>query len=230
MPSSQRESDRVVVKLGIEPVVRGVAALASGGELGRKVVRVSSGLKVGRVAGVALRRHRLELAVGGPFVTGVAVNRRVGTGQREAIIVLLNVFDSDCPAADGVALLAIGAELAPVNIGVAVLAALADVGENHLYVTPGAGHGSVHAAQRIARLIMVELGNGADRLPATRGMTVLTWHGQVAVRTMRAFRGLRPCAFRESGESKDQNENKFRCNPSAHDLHLAFVLYPNVRI
>ena len=230
MSSGEKESGRAVVKLGIEPVVRGVAALASGRELCGNVVRVGSVLKVSLVAGVACRRQRLELAVGAPFVTGVAVNRRVGTRQREAIIVLLNVFDSDCPSADGVALLAIGAELALVNISVAVLAALADVGENHLHVTPGAGHGSVHAAQRIARLIMVELGNGADRLPATRGMTVLAGNGQVAVRTMRTLRGLRPRAFRESGESKDQNENKFRCNPSAHDLHLAFVLYPTLRI
>src|SRR5258708_5347873 len=53
MPSRQKESGRAVVKLGIQPVVCSVTALASGRELGGNVVRVGSRLKVCQVAGVA---------------------------------------------------------------------------------------------------------------------------------------------------------------------------------
>jgi hypothetical protein len=47
--------------------------------------------------------------------------------------------------------------------------------------------------------------------------------------TMRAFGGLRLCTYRKSGKRKKQDENEFRCNPSAHDLHLAFVLLPRIK-
>jgi hypothetical protein len=142
----------------------------------------------------------------------------VGTGQREAIVVLLNVFNSDAPSADGMTLLAIRTQLPFVNISVAVLASLTDAREDHLDVALDAGHASVHAAQRIASLAMVELGNSADRLPAIRGMTVLARNGQAAVRTMRAFRHLRTPSSHESGKRKNQNEKyfQFRCDPSAH--------------
>ena len=66
----------------------------------------------------------------------------------------------------------------------------------------------MHAAQRIAGLIMVELGNGANRFPSTRGVAVLTRDGEGAVRTMRAFRDLSTHALRESRKSNDQNQNQ----------------------
>ena len=205
--SSQKESGHAVIKFGVQPVVCRVTAFASGGELGRNVVRVGSPRKIGLVAGVARRRHDLELAVGAALVAGITVDRGVGTGQREAIVVLLHIFNSDSPSANRVALLAIRAQLTLVNVGMAILAALTDIGENHLHVTLGASHGRVHAAERIARLIVIELGNGADRLPAIRSVAILARYGQIAVRAARAFGGLRVRAYRESGKHKDQNEN-----------------------
>ena len=205
--SGQKESGRAVVKLGIQPVVCTVTALASGRELGGNVVRVGSRLKVCQVAGVARRRHDLELAVGAVLVAGIAVDHRMGTGQREAVVVLLHVFNSDRPSANSVALLAIRAQLALVNISVAVLAALADAREDHFYVTLAAGNGRVHAAQRIARPVMVELGNSANRFPGIRGVAILTGNGETAVRTVRAFGDLRTRNSRESGKGKYQNEN-----------------------
>jgi len=210
VPSGQKESGRAVIELGIQPVVGRVTAFASSRELGRNVVRVGSARKVSLVAGVACRRHRLKLAVGAAFVAGIAVDRCVGTGQREAIVVLLHIFNSHSPSADGVALLAIRPQLTLVNVGVAVLAALADVGENHLHVTLSASHGRVHAAQRIARLVVIELRNRADRLPATGSVAVLARYGKIAVRAARAFGGLRLRAYKKSGKHKDQNESYFR--------------------
>ena len=93
-------------------------------------------------------------------------------------------------------------------------------------MTLGAGDGRVHAAQRIARLIMVELRNSANRFPAIRGVTILAGNGQAAVRTMRAFRDLRTRSSPEYGERENHDENcfQFRYDPSAHDLPFACVL------
>src|SRR5437899_2296999 len=126
VPSSQKEPGHAVVKFGVEPVVRRMTALARSGELGRNVVRVGSVLKVRLVAGDARRGHDLEPAVGAALVAGIAVDGCVGTSQREAIVVLLLIVNSDRPSANGVALLAIRAQLALVNISVAVLAAPTD--------------------------------------------------------------------------------------------------------
>jgi hypothetical protein len=171
------------------------------------VVRVGSLLKVRLVAGEARRGHRLELAAGAALVAGITVDGCVGTGQRETIVVLLHIFNSDGPSADGVTLLAIRAQLTLVNIGVAVLAALTDIGENHLHVTLDASDAGVHAPQRIARLVVVELGNSADRPPAIRGVAVLAWDSQIAVWTVRAFGGLRLSASQERGKREHDNEN-----------------------
>lgn len=88
----------------------------------------------------------------------------------------------------------------------------------------------MHAAKRITRLIVIELGNGADWPPGARGMAVLTRNRQLAMGTMAAFGDLRSCASRKSGKCKKQDENEFGCNPITHDVHLAFVLFvPKIR-
>ena len=134
----------------------------------------------------------------------VTVDGGVRSSQREAVVMLLNVLDRDLPSTDGVALLAVGAELALMNVGMAVLAALSDVGENHFDVTLRAGHRSVHAAQRVTSLIVVEFGNSANRLPPAGGVAVLTGHVQIPVRTVRAARGLRLHAAHDSGQRQHQ--------------------------
>ncbi len=75
------------------------------------------------MAGKARRGHGLELAVGSVLVAGIAIDRSVSAGQRKAIIVLLNFLNRYSPSANAVALLTICAQLAPMNVGVAVLAA-----------------------------------------------------------------------------------------------------------
>jgi len=59
-----------------------------------------------------------------------------------------DLLDGNAPAANGVALLAIRAQLALVDIRVAVLALAADIIEYHLHVASRAGHANVHSAQR----------------------------------------------------------------------------------
>ena len=117
-------------------------------------------------------------------MAGVAIHRRVRPGQRKAVVVRLDVFDRYAPPAHRMALLAIRAQRALVDVGVAVLALCGDICEYRLHVAVGAGHIDVHAAERVLRLIVIEFGNGADRLPPLRRVAVLAGNVQVAVRTL----------------------------------------------
>ena len=97
-------------------------------------------------------------------------------------------------------------------------------------MTLGAGDGRVHAAQRIARLVMIELGNRADRPPAIRGVAVLAGDSQAAVRAVAPSGDLSTHNAHEFGEHKYQKENYFESGPdqTAHALPLA--AFSNSRI
>ena len=72
----------------------------------------------------------------------------------------------DIPALHRVALLAVGAHLPPVNIGVAVGAILPDIRKHRLHVALHAFHLLVHAAQRITGLVVIEFRHCFHRAPA----------------------------------------------------------------
>jgi len=98
------------------------------------------------VAGIALGRHCLKLAASGPFVARVAVHRCVRSGKREAIVMLLDLLHADLPSLYRVALLAVGSQLPPVDIGMAILAALPNIRKHRLHMALHAGYRLVHAA------------------------------------------------------------------------------------
>lgn len=181
-----------------------MAGIAGYRELGGNVVRIGGTVVIGLMAREARHRHRLKLAVGSVFVAGVAIHRCVSSGKREAVVVILDLLHRHIPSADRVALFAVGSQLPPVNIGVAILAARADVAEHHLFVTLGAGYRLVHAAKRITGLIMIKFGDRSDRPPSARGMAILTRNRETAVGAMRARRTsrLRRYACRRSGKRK----------------------------
>jgi hypothetical protein len=103
----------------------------------------------------------------------IAIHRGVRAGQRKAVIVLLNFLDGDCPSAHTVALLAIRAQLAFMNIGMAVLAAGPHIAEYRFHVALRARHILVEAAQWVTSLVVIEFWNSADRTPPIRGVAVL---------------------------------------------------------
>ena len=114
------------------------------------------------------------------------------------------------PAFDGVTRFAVCAELAAVNVRMAVRAFLSGVRKDQLHVALGALHFLVHAAQRVACLVMVKLRNAADRLPAQRGVTVLAGNVEGSVRiACSGFlrRTLWPLSIsRERKEKRDEIE------------------------
>jgi hypothetical protein len=97
---------------------------------------------------------------------------------------ILDLLDGDAPSAHRVALRAIRAQLALVDIRVAVLAFVAHVVEHHLYVASCAGYTDVHPAQRIRGLIMIELRNGPDGLPTLCRVAILAREVETTVRTL----------------------------------------------
>ena len=191
VPARQHEPGRRVIEFGVEPVITGMAGIAGGGELCRNVVGIRRGLKIFEVAGTASRRHRLEVAVGTAFVTGFAVHSGVRSSEGEPVIVLLDLLNRNLPSPNRVAGLAIGSQLPFVNIGMAVLAALSNVAKHRLYVALSAGDRLMHAAQRVARPVVVEFWNGSNRLPPACCMAILTRNSEVPVRTASSARYLR---------------------------------------
>src|ERR1035438_9238879 len=125
-PGQREPGELEVVEAGAEPTVHGVAALAGGGEAQRNVVE-NRRLEVLLMAGVTSRRQSLELPGRGILVALVALHQGVRPYQRKAVLVVANRILRDIPTLDRVATFALGAELAAMNIRVAIGATLADV-------------------------------------------------------------------------------------------------------
>lgn len=170
-----------VVELGAHPTIHGVACLACGREAGCSVID-NGRQEVLLMAGVTCRRQALELPAGSAFVALVALHQRMRSNQREAVLVVANRIQRNVPALNGVAAFTIGAKLPAMNIGVAIGAFGADILEDHAGMALGAADLLVHAAQRIARAVMIELRIGPDRLPTRIGMTVLAGNVQGSMR------------------------------------------------
>jgi len=154
-----------MVKLGIEPAVHGVTAFAGSREAKPDVIDNRSE-EVLLMAGVAGRRQADELAGGGVLVALLALHQLMRAHQRETVLVILNSLQRDLPPFHRMATGAIGAELAAMDIGVAIGALGTDVLEDQIRVALNASHFLVHAAEGISGQIVVELGIGSYGLPA----------------------------------------------------------------
>ena len=115
----------------------------------------------------------MNCPVAAPLWQEAAVQRGVGSQQRKAVLVLVDLLDRNLPALYAVALLAIGAELALVDVGMAIGALLAHIRKYRFDVALGTGDSLMHTAQRVTGLVMVELGHVADRLPSAEGVAIL---------------------------------------------------------
>jgi len=206
--ADQRKSSELqVVELGPQPIVHAMALLAARRKTAADVVGLG-GLKVLRMARVALSRKALELTDGRAGVARGTIQRRMRTHQGKAVLVLINLLHRDLPSLDGVALFTGRAKLAFVDIGVAVGALLAHVGEHRLGVALGATDSLVHAAQRKSGLVMVELGDTADWLPSVQGVAVLAGNIQGAVwAPCRAIGGALPSSRRRKQHQQKNDLN-----------------------
>lgn len=112
----------------------------------------------------------------------IALHECVRAHQRESIVVVLDRLDIDLPALDRVAALAIRSELPPMNVCMTLRALCARLAEHQIRVALRTRNLRVHPTQRIAGLVVIELGVRPYRLPAYVGMTVLAWRGDWTMR------------------------------------------------
>ena len=94
---------------------------------------------------------------------------------------LLDLLHGNLPALDAMALLAGGAELAFVDVGVTIRALAPYVRKYWLDMALRTGDALMHAAQRKTGLVVVELRHAADRLPSAEGVAILAGNIQAAV-------------------------------------------------
>jgi len=209
MHSGQRKAGVFkMVEVHPKPAVEAMALLAIGGEARGHVRRASGSLILLRVAGVALRGHGGKLTQCSILVACVAVHCSVRAEQREPVGVALNLFDRNLPSVDGVTLFAIGPKLALVNVGMTVGAFLADVGEDRLNVALSASDVLMHAAERVAGLAVIKLGNVADGFPSTLCVAILTGDIQRAMRAPRAGVDLRLRSRGGTGAQEQQRQHQ----------------------
>jgi hypothetical protein len=181
--SAQDEAGCGMIKLGIRPVVGGMAVLARRGRENRNhiVLWIRCAVEVLAVATEALRGHIVELGKSATLMAILAGRSGVRTGQRKPVHVQVDLGDRNLPAADRVTVFAGSGHFAAVNVRMAVGAFIADIGEHHLAMAVRAGHTLVHAAERKLGLVVIELWHRADWFPSVHGVAVLTGDIQIAV-------------------------------------------------
>ena len=102
----------------------------------------------------------------------IALHRSVRAKKREAILVIFYLLDGSLPPADGMALRAIGAEFAAVNVCMAIGAGFANVSEDRLYVTLCTLNFFVHTAEGVICAVVIEFQIGANRAPTACSMAI----------------------------------------------------------
>jgi hypothetical protein len=143
-------------------------------------------------------------------VARFAVNSRVRTEQRKAILMVAYRLHGNGPALNRVTRFAIRTELPTVNVGMAVCTSLAHIRKHQFYVALRARHVFMHPAERVARLVVVKFRDAADGLPAQRGMAVFARNvkgGPVRItRNLLLRRSTRPLRMKLQGKQNNNNQ------------------------
>lgn len=217
MAAGQNKARYRVIEVGIDPTVGVMTALAglAGKEGSAGVLGVGGAIEIFLVAADALGGHEVEIGESTILMTIFAGRSGMSAGEREAIHVHVDLSNGDFPAAHGMTVFASAGHFAAVDVGVAVGALAADVGEDHLGVTVHAVDVFVQAAQRKLGLVVVELGNRSDGLPPVHGVTVLTGDIQIAVGAARLLRSLRRLCPRNGRRQQQPQDHPF-CDQTKH--------------
>lgn len=119
---------------------------------------------------------------------------------------LVDLLDRNVPPLDAVALLAVRAHLALVNVRVAIRTLRTHIGEDHLGMALSTSHTLMHSAQRVLGGVVVKLRYGADGFPTAQSVTILAGNTQASVRTSRAGRRLRlPSRWLTAGKHRERD-------------------------
>src|SRR5436853_7418076 len=91
-------------------------------------------------------------------MTGVAIHGSVRTEQGKAVLVLVDIVDRNLPASNSVAQVTLSSVFPAVDVGVTILAGVANLGEKPLDVAFLARHLRFHATEREAGLMVITFG------------------------------------------------------------------------
>lgn len=170
-----------MVKANSLPVVHVVTRLAGDRESGRAVID-DPGLVVASVATVALDAEADVHPHRRAGVTRVARKGHVGADEREAIPMVLDGARVFAPSRYRMATFTLRAELAFVQICMAVRAARANIGKDFRDMARITRHVLVHAAKlKVSCRVVIKLEPGTQRRPTCRGVAVLTGDRELAV-------------------------------------------------
>lgn len=169
-----------VVKLGIEPTVHRVAALA-GCRQAKSYVIENRCQKILLMARIACRRQAHELSRSGILVAIFALYEYMCSNQWESILVILNRLQRNLPSLNRMAVGAVGPELTAVNVRVTVRTLRTYVLENQAGMALCTAHVLMHTAKRVSGLIMIEFRIRPDRFPTCVRMTICAWDGKRSV-------------------------------------------------
>ena len=106
----------------------------------------------------------------------------MGADQWKPILVIAYLFERDLPTLHRMATLAVRAELAAMNVRMAVRAACTHILEDGANMTFCTGYFFVHAAQWIACVVVVKFWIRADGFPAGEGVAITAGSGDWAMR------------------------------------------------
>ena len=155
-------------------------------EIGRVggVRRIRRILPILQMARLTFRRESVENSGRCLFVAVFALHSRVRSEQREAVLVILHLLDSNVPTLNCVTLRAVRSHLPPMNVLVAIGTILPHVPENRLHMALHTRHLLVQSTQWIVRFVVIEFRHRADGAPAGCSVTVLTGYGERPVRIL----------------------------------------------
>lgn len=110
--------------------------------------------------------------------------------QREAVLVIADGLHCHIPSLDRMTTLAVGAHLAAMDIRMAIGTMLANIFKDEAGVALCTRNLLVHAAERVSRHVVIELGYSPYGIPTCVGMAILAWHCNGAMRVCdRRMRG-----------------------------------------
>ncbi len=157
-----------MVKPGSLPQVYAMALFTREWKSGSGMIRRRGRPVLSQVTARALGAETDEDTGRRAGMAAFALNGGMCSQQRKAVAMILNGLHGLEPALNGVTILAAGAELPAVKIGVAVGTLRTDIAEVQVPMALGAGYGCVHAPQRVGCLgVVIELRDRSDGLPSS---------------------------------------------------------------
>lgn len=164
----------VMIEAGHLPVIHAVAGFAGNGEIRFLMIDGHRLLVLRQMARRALSAESGIDCRGRATMAGIADCGRMRSQERETTLVILHRPRGDLPTAHGMAILALGPELAAMQIGVAISAPLAGLGEHLGDMAQSALDVVVHAAQgKLGFPVVIEFQLSPQRRPAGGGVAVL---------------------------------------------------------